>query len=110
MGEISTSASLPTVQASGHLPGSVQAFRPGFNSTSAMQPLMTAGHKTSPSSIPLLPPQSVVARLVTAYQTFVAVMYPVVHIPSLEKQVQKVREGTQVEHSDIFVVMMVLGE
>ncbi|RXK40030.1 fungal specific transcription factor [Tremella mesenterica] len=60
-------------------------------------------------SIPPLPPQSAVERLVAAYVDFVGVSAPIIHIPTLGKQLMKLREGTDVEPADIFVVMMVLA-
>ncbi|WVQ65613.1 uncharacterized protein L199_003791 [Kwoniella botswanensis] len=60
-------------------------------------------------AIPPLPPQPAVERLVAAYVDFVGVTGPIIHIPSLGKQLMKIREGTDVEESDIFVVMMVLA-
>jgi len=65
--------------------------------------------KRRPFSIPPLPPQPAVERLVAAYVDFVGVTAPIIHIPSLGKQLIKIREGRDVEQSDIFVVMMVLG-
>ena len=32
-----------------------------------------------------------------------------IHIPTLGKQIIKIREGRDVEEGDVFVVMMVLG-
>ena len=61
-------------------------------------------------AVPPLPPQPAVERLVAAYVDFVGVSAPIVHIPSLGKQLIKIREGRDVEQSDVFVVMMVLGE
>jgi hypothetical protein len=61
-------------------------------------------------AIPPLPPQPAVERLVAAYVDFVGVTAPIVHIPTLGKQLAKIREGNDVEESDVFVVMMVLGE
>ncbi|WVR06484.1 hypothetical protein IAU60_003515 [Kwoniella sp. DSM 27419] len=60
-------------------------------------------------AIPPLPPQPAVERLVAAYVDFVGVTAPIIHIPSLGKQLMKMREGTDVEESDVFVVMMVLA-
>ena len=60
-------------------------------------------------NIPTLPPQPAVERLVAAYVDFVGVSSPMVHIPTLGKQLIKIREGRDVEQSDIFVVSMVLG-
>ncbi|WWC62772.1 uncharacterized protein I303_105369 [Kwoniella dejecticola CBS 10117] len=60
-------------------------------------------------TIPPLPPQPAVERLVAAYVDFVGVTGPIIHIPSLGKQLMKIREGTDVEEADIFVVMMVLA-
>lgn len=64
--------------------------------------------KTFP--VPPLPPQPAVERLVAAYVDFVGVSAPIVHIPTLGKQLIKIREGRDVEDSDVFVVMMVLGQ
>jgi hypothetical protein len=61
-------------------------------------------------AIPPLPPQPAVERLVAAYVDFVGVTAPIVHIPTLGRQLTKIREGNDVEESDVFVVMMVLGE
>ena len=61
-------------------------------------------------SVPPLPPQPAVERLVAAYVDFVGVTAPIIHIPSLGKQLIKIRGGRDVEQSDIFVVMMVLGQ
>ncbi|ORY30548.1 fungal-specific transcription factor domain-domain-containing protein, partial [Naematelia encephala] len=60
-------------------------------------------------AVPPLPPQAAVERLVAAYVDFVGVTAPIIHIPSLGKQLIRIREGTDVEQSDIFVVMMVLA-
>lgn len=59
--------------------------------------------------IPPLPPQPAVERLVAAYVDFVGVTAPIIHIPTLGKQLQRMREGVDVDESDIFVVMMVLA-
>ena len=61
-------------------------------------------------AIPPLPPQAAVERLVAAYVDFVGVTAPMIHIPTLGKQIIKIREGRDVEEGDVFVVMMVLGE
>ena len=61
-------------------------------------------------AIPPLPPQPAVERLVAAYVDFVGVSAPMIHIPSLGKQLTKIRENHDVEQSDVFVVMMVLGQ
>lgn len=60
-------------------------------------------------AVPPLPPQPAVERLVAAYVDFVGVTAPIIHIPSFGKQLIKIRDGRDVEESDIFVVMMVLG-
>jgi hypothetical protein len=60
--------------------------------------------------IPALPPQPAVERLVAAYVDFVGVAAPIIHIPTLGKQLIKIREGgNDVEESDVFIVMMMLG-
>lgn len=59
--------------------------------------------------VPPLPPQAAVERLVAAYVDFVGVAAPIVHIPTLGKQLNRIREGVDVEEADVFVVMMVLG-
>ena len=62
-------------------------------------------------AIPPLPPQPAVERLVAAYVDFVGVTAPIIHIPTLGKQLIKIREGgPDVEESDVFIVMMMLGE
>lgn len=61
-------------------------------------------------AVPPLPPQPAVERLVAAYVDFVGVTAPIIHIPTLGKQLIKVREGNDVEQSDIFIVMMMLGK
>ena len=61
-------------------------------------------------SIPVLPPQAAVERLVAAYVDFVGVTAPMIHIPTLGKQINRLREGKDVTETDIFVVTMVLGE
>jgi len=59
--------------------------------------------------VPPLPPQPAVERLVAAYVDFVGVTAPIVHIPTLGKQISRMRSGQDVDESDIFVVMMVLA-
>ncbi|BEJ12191.1 hypothetical protein CspHIS471_0206510 [Cutaneotrichosporon sp. HIS471] len=59
--------------------------------------------------VPPLPPQPAVERLVAAYVDFVGVTAPIIHIPTLGKQLQRMREGVDVDESDVFVVMMVLA-
>jgi hypothetical protein len=51
-----------------------------------------------------------VERLVAAYVDFVGVTAPIIHIPTLGKQLLKIRNNNNVEQSDVFIVMMVLGE
>lgn len=68
------------------------------------------GSKKRSFNVPPLPPQPAVERLVAAYVDFVGVTAPIIHIPTLGKQLIKIREGRDVEQSDIFVVMMVLGK
>jgi hypothetical protein len=46
---------------------------------------------------------------VAAYVDFVGVTAPIVHIPTLGKQISRMRSGQDVDESDIFVVMMVLA-
>jgi hypothetical protein len=66
--------------------------------------------KRKPFSIPPLPPQPAVERLVAAYVDFVGVTAPIIHIPTLGQQLMRIREARDVEESDVFVVMMVLGK
>jgi len=68
------------------------------------------GSKKRSFNVPPLPPQPAVERLVAAYVDFVGVTAPIIHIPTLGKQLIKIREARDVEQSDIFVVMMVLGK
>lgn len=60
-------------------------------------------------AVPPLPPQPAVERLVAAYVDFIGVTAPIIHIPTLGRQLTKIREGHDVEQSDVFVVMMVMG-
>ncbi|WVQ73386.1 hypothetical protein IAR50_002957 [Cryptococcus sp. DSM 104548] len=60
-------------------------------------------------TIPPLPPQGAVEKLVAAYVDFVGVTGPIIHIPTLGRQLSSIRGGLDVEESDIFVVMMVLA-
>ncbi|ODN93409.1 fungal specific transcription factor [Cryptococcus wingfieldii CBS 7118] len=60
-------------------------------------------------TIPPLPPQGAVEKLVAAYVDFVGVTGPIIHIPTLGRQLSNIRGGLDVEESDIFVVMMVLA-
>jgi hypothetical protein len=69
------------------------------------------GKAKRPFAIPPLPPQPAVERLVAAYVDFVGVTAPIIHVPTLGKQLIKIREGgNDVEQSDVFIVMMMLGE
>lgn len=66
---------------------------------------------TSPLNIPALPPPAAVDRLVQVYVDFVQIMLPILHMPTFERQLRRVREkSTDVQESDIFFVLMVLGE
>lgn len=66
---------------------------------------------TSPFNIPALPPPAAVDRLVQVYVDFVQIMLPILHMPTFERQLKKVREkSADVQESDIFFVLMVLGE
>ncbi|WWD18636.1 hypothetical protein CI109_103089 [Kwoniella shandongensis] len=91
---------------------------PSRRSTTNASPLATSASLSVSSggkskrrtfAIPPLPPQPAVERLVAAFVDFVGVTGPIIHIPSLGKQLMKMREGTDVEESDVFVVMMVLA-
>lgn len=88
-----------------------------MNSTSQRSNHTNSPHSSSHSkpkrnfAIPPLPPQPAVERLVAAYVDFVGVTAPIIHIPTLGKQLIKIREGgPDVEESDVFIVMMMLGE
>ena len=89
-------------------------FRPPTSSPLATAASVSSGKSSSAKrrhfSVPPLPPQPAVERLVAAYVDFVGVTAPIIHIPSLGKQLIKIRENRDVEQSDIFVVMMVLGK
>lgn len=76
---------------------------------SATLSVSSGGKPKRKIAIPPLPPQPAVERLVAAYVDFVGVTGPIIHIPTLGKQLLKIREGTDVEEGDIFVVMMVLA-
>lgn len=84
------------------------------NSNSPMTTSSGYGHGNGKQkrhfAIPALPPQPAVERLVAAYVDFVGVTAPIIHIPTLGKQLIKIREGgNDVEESDVFIVMMMLG-
>lgn len=95
---------------------SPQDAHSGARRQMAASPLATSASVSSRSSkkrsfaVPPLPPQPAVERLVAAYVDFVGVTAPIIHIPTLGKQLIRIREGREVDQSDIFVVMMVLGE
>lgn len=64
-----------------------------------------------PMNIPALPPPAAVDRLVQVYVDFVQIMLPIIHMPTFERQLQRVRErSADVQESDIFFVLMVLGQ
>ncbi|WVQ96491.1 hypothetical protein IAU59_003596 [Kwoniella sp. CBS 9459] len=93
-------------------PGSSNRRAPSASplvSTNSLLPGSGGKLKRRTFAIPPLPPQPAVERLVAAYVDFVGVTAPIIHIPSLGQQLVKMREGTNVEESDIFVVMMVLA-
>lgn len=69
----------------------------------------TKGRSRRRFQVPPLPPQPAVERLVAAYVDFVGVTAPIIHIPTLGKQISRMREGSDVDESDVFVVMMVLA-
>lgn len=69
----------------------------------------TKGKSRRRFQVPPLPPQPAVERLVAAYVDFVGVTAPIVHIPTLGKQISRMRSGQDVDESDVFVVMMVLA-
>jgi hypothetical protein len=74
------------------------------------RPIPPAG-ASSPLNIPALPPPAAVDRLVQVYVDFVQIMLPILHMPTFERQLKKVREkSADVQESDIFFVLMVLGE
>ena len=62
-------------------------------------------------NIPALPPPAAVDRLVQVYVDFVQIMLPIIHMPTFERQLHRVRErSADVQESDIFFVLMVLGQ
>lgn len=62
-------------------------------------------------NIPALPPPAAVDRLVQVYVDFVQIMLPILHMPTFERQLKRVRErSADVQESDIFFVLMVLGK
>lgn len=64
-----------------------------------------------PRSIPALPPAAAVDRLVQVFVDFVQIMLPILHMPTFEKQLGRVRERSpDIQESDIFFVLMVLGK
>ncbi|GHJ84615.1 hypothetical protein NliqN6_1017 [Naganishia liquefaciens] len=63
-----------------------------------------------PMNIPALPPPAAVDRLVQVYVDFVQIMLPILHMPTFERQLQRVRErSADIQESDIFFVLMVLA-
>ncbi|KAJ9115135.1 hypothetical protein QFC22_005465 [Naganishia vaughanmartiniae] len=63
-----------------------------------------------PRNIPALPPAAAVDRLVQVYIDFVQIMLPILHMPTFEKQLKRVRDkSADVQESDIFFVLMVLA-
>lgn len=84
--------------------------RPGPSSSPLTQTAsISSGKPKRNFAVPPLPPQPAVERLVAAYVDFVGVTAPMIHIPTLGKQLGRVRSGNDVEQSDIFIVMMMLG-
>ncbi|KAJ9098545.1 hypothetical protein QFC19_006313 [Naganishia cerealis] len=74
-------------------------------------PNPVAASPVPPISIPALPPAAAVDRLVQVYVDFVQIMLPILHMPTFEKQLGRVREkSSDVQESDIFFVLMVLGQ
>ncbi len=65
----------------------------------------------SPANVPALPPPAAVDRLVQVYVDFVQIMLPILHMPTFEKMLARVRgKSADVTDVDIFFVLMVLGE
>ncbi len=64
-----------------------------------------------PLSVPALPPPAAVDRLVQVYVDFVQIMLPILHMPTFQKMLARVRgKSPDVTDADIFFVLMVLGE
>jgi hypothetical protein len=64
-----------------------------------------------PISVPALPPPAAVDRLVQVYVDFVQIMLPIMHMPTFQKMLARVRgKSPDVTDVDIFFVLMVLGE
>ncbi|KAJ9104586.1 hypothetical protein QFC21_002084 [Naganishia friedmannii] len=73
-------------------------------------PNLVVASPVRPISIPALPPAAAVDRLVQVYVDFVQIMLPILHMPTFEKQLVRVREKSlDVQESDIFFVLMVLA-
>jgi hypothetical protein len=72
-------------------------------------PLMHHQHRP-PISVPALPPPAAVDRLVQVYVDFVQIMLPILHMPTFQKMLTRVRgKSPDVTDADIFFVLMVLG-
>ncbi|OCF37183.1 fungal specific transcription factor [Kwoniella heveanensis CBS 569] len=110
VGDSTSPDAILTPRSAAGVPGSGRRA-PSVSPLASTTSLSGAGGKLKRRSfaIPPLPPQPAVERLVAAYVDFVGVTAPIIHIPSLGQQLVRMREGTNVEESDIFVVMMVLA-
>lgn len=85
--------------------------RTSLESPSPKLPPSRPSATSPPLNIPALPPPAAVDRLVQVYIDFVQIMLPILHMPTFERQLQRVREkSADVQESDIFFVLMVLGK
>lgn len=87
-------------------------YSPHHQQSRTISPPSASRHdQRPPISVPALPPPAAVDRLVQVYVDFVQIVYPILHMPTFHKQLARVRNrSADVQHADIFFVLMVLGE
>lgn len=107
--EGSTSTTYPTShqRGNGYSSSSGNGGRHGHSPSS---PNPSYFRSAKPVNIPALPPPAAVDRLVQVYVDFVQVMLPILHMPTFQLQLERVRDKSpDVTESDIFFVLMVLA-